>query len=110
MLKANFSKKPAQKIFSPMDIKLIILQVAQSLPTRFFAEFPMPEQWVKIKKFKKCKKMSMFQTCMNNDIKKKLENNFGPLGKLVETTGLPEKQLLPMAMKLLHGDMDMMDM
>ena len=54
--------------------------------------------------------MSMFQTCMNNDIKKKLENNFGPLGKLVETTGLPEKQLLPMAMKLLHGDMDMMDM
>jgi len=84
--------------------------VAQSLPTRFFAEFPMPEQWVKIKKFKKCKKMSMFQTCMNNDIKKKLENNFGPLGKLVETTGLPEKQLLPMAMKLLHGDMDMMDM
>merc|ERR1712141_536585 len=84
--------------------------VAQSLPVRFFAEFPMPEQWVKIKKFKKCKKMSMFQTCMNNDIKKKLENNFGPLGKLVETTGLPEKQLLPMAMKLLHGDMDMMDM
>jgi len=84
--------------------------VAQSLPVRFFAEFPMPEQWVKIKLFKKCKKNAMSQTCMNNDIKKKLENNFGPLGKLVETTGLPENELLPMAMKLLHGDMDMMDL
>ena len=90
--------------------KIKIFQVAQSLPVRFFAEFPMPEQWVKIKLFKKCKKNAMSQTCMNNDIKKKLENNFGPLGKLVETTGLPENELLPMAMKLLHGDMDMMDL
>jgi len=83
--------------------------VAQSLPQRFFSEEPLPEQWVKIMKFKKCKKMAMFKTCMNHDIKRKLENNFGPLGKLIETTGLPENELLPMAMKLLHGDMDMMD-
>ena len=85
------------------------MQVAQSLPQRFFSEEPLPEQWVKIMKFKKCKKMAMFKTCMNHDIKRKLENNFGPLGKLIETTGLPENELLPMAMKLLHGDMDMMD-
>lgn len=84
--------------------------VVQSLPQRFFAEMPLPEQYVKVKKFKKCKKMCTMHTCMNHDIKKKLEDNFGPLGKLVETTGLPENQLLPMAMKLLHGDMDMMDL
>merc|ERR1712141_997528 len=84
--------------------------VVQSLPQRFFAGMPLPEQYVKVKKFKKCKKMCTMHTCMNHDIKRKLEDNFGPLGKLVETTGLPENQLLPMAMKLLHGDMDMMDL
>lgn len=51
--------------------------------------------------------MAKYQTCMDNDIKKKLEENFGPLQKLVETTGLKEKELLPMAMRLLHGDMEM---
>ena len=50
--------------------------------------------------------MAKYQTCMDNDIKKKLEENFGPLQKLVETTGLAENDLLPMAMRLLHGDMD----
>merc|ERR1712062_797623 len=80
---------------------------AQSLPQRIFDEMSMPEQWVKIKMYKKCIKMAKYQTCMDNDIKKKLEENFGPLEKLVETTGLPEKELLPMAMRLLHGDMDM---
>merc|ERR1711953_917 len=80
---------------------------AQSLPQRIFDEMSMPEQWVKIKMYKKCIKMAKYQTCMDNDIKKKLEENFGPLEKLVETTGLPEKEFLPMAMRLLHGDMDM---
>jgi hypothetical protein len=88
---------------------IISFQYAQSLPQRLFEEMPIPEEWVKIKMFKKCKKMHKMQTCMNNDIKKKLEENFGPLSKLVDQTGLPEKHLLPMAMKLLHGDMDMME-
>lgn len=81
---------------------------AQSLPQRLFDEMTLPEQWVKVKMFKKCVKMAKYQTCMDNDIKKKLEENFGPLQKLVETTGLAEKELLPMAMRLLHGDMEMM--
>lgn len=80
---------------------------AQSLPQRLFEEMTLPEQWVKVKMFKKCVKMAKYQTCMDNDIKKKLEENFGPLQKLVETTGLAEKELLPMAMRLLHGDMEM---
>merc|ERR1711976_691172 len=80
---------------------------AQGLPRRLFDQMTLPEQWVKVKMFKKCSKMAKYQTCMDNDIKKKLEENFGPLQKLVETTGLAEKELLPMAMRLLHGDMDM---
>jgi len=80
---------------------------AQGLPRRLFDQMQLPEQWVKVKMFKKCSKMAKYQTCMDNDIKKKLEENFGPLQKLVETTGLAEKELLPMAMRLLHGDMDM---
>ena len=84
-----------------------ILQYAQGLPRRLFDQMTLPEQWVKVKMFKKCSKMAKYQTCMDNDIKKKLEENFGPLQKLVETTGLAEKELLPMAMRLLHGDMDM---
>ena len=48
-----------------------------------------------------------FTMCMNYDIKRKLEENFGPLSKLVDQTGMEEGQLLPMAMKLLHGDMDL---
>jgi len=81
---------------------------AQSLPQKLFDDMSMPAQMVKVKMFNKCRKMSKYQTCMDNDIKKKLEENFGPLQKLVETTGLAEKELLPMAMKLLHGDMNMM--
>ncbi len=68
---------------------------------------PMPREWVKVKKFMMCSKMAKMMTCMNYDIKKKLEENFGPLDKLVTATGMEEKFLLPMAMKLLHGDMDM---
>ncbi len=86
---------------------LLHFQYAQSLPQRLFEEMTLPEQWVKVKMFKKCVKMAKYQTCMDNDIKKKLEENFGPLQKLVETTGLAEKELLPMAMRLLHGDMEM---
>ena len=86
----------------------LCFQYAQSLPQKLFDDMSMPAQMVKVKMFNKCRKMSKYQTCMDNDIKKKLEENFGPLQKLVETTGLAEKELLPMAMKLLHGDMNMM--
>merc|ERR1719305_1333078 len=59
---------------------------AQNLPRRLFDQMTLPEQWVKVKMFKKCSKMAKYQTCMDNDIKKKLEENFGPLQKLVETS------------------------
>ena len=44
---------------------------------------------------------------MNHDMKNKLERSFGPLKELVEQTGLPENQLLPLTMKLLNAQTDM---
>ena len=44
---------------------------------------------------------------MNYDMKIKLEENFEPLQKLVEDTGIPEHQLLPLTVKILNEQMDM---
>ncbi len=58
----------------------------------------------KVKAFKKCMKMHKIRTCMNFDIKQKLEQNVdGGLDQLVETTQLDESELLPLVMTLLHG-------
>ncbi len=70
---------------------------------------PYGPELAKVKMFKKCCKMNKMRTCMNYDIKKQLELNFGgSLGDLVETTQLDEEELLPLVMTLLHGpEMDM---
>merc|ERR1712141_695902 len=52
-------------------------------------------------------KDTKYKTCMNHDMKLKLEKSFGSLESLEEATGLPEYQLLPMTMKLLNEQMDM---
>ena len=57
--------------------------------------------------FFQCEKESKYKTCMNHDMKLKLEKSFGSLEDLEEKTGLPEYQLLPMTMKLLNEQMDM---
>merc|ERR1712020_161615 len=54
-----------------------------------------------------CEKDTKYKTCMNHDMKLKLEKSFGSLESLEEATGLPEYQLLPMTMKLLNEQMDM---
>lgn len=66
-------------------------------------------QLAKVKMYKKCFKMTKLRTCMNYDVKRQLEDNFGgSLEDLVETTQLQEEELLPLVMTLLHGpEMDM---
>merc|ERR1711970_862188 len=54
--------------------------------------------------YMKCIKVHKIKTCMNNDIKEKIETNFGPLDKILEQTQLTEEQLFPLVMNLLHGD------
>ena len=61
-------------------------------------------QLAKVKAYKKCLKMHKMRTCMNFDVKQKLESNFnGDLEDLVKTTGMEEDELLPLVMTLLQG-------
>jgi len=58
----------------------------------------------KIKTFSKCLRDAEFKLCMNHDIKKKIESNFGPLEEILEQTQLTEYQLFPLVIQLLHGE------
>jgi len=58
----------------------------------------------KIKTFSKCQREAETKLCMNQDIKKKIESNFGPLEEILEQTQLTEYQLFPLVIQLLHGE------
>merc|ERR1712045_617161 len=80
---------------------------ADSIPKTVFEECAWGEKWGRIMMFFQCEKDTKYKTCMNPDMKLKLEKSFGSLESLEEATGLPEYQLLPMTMKLLNEQMDM---
>lgn len=58
----------------------------------------------KVKTFMKCCNKAETKLCMNYDIKKKIESNFGPLDEILEQTQLTEYQLFPLVIQLLYGD------
>ena len=58
----------------------------------------------KINAFIRCCQNSKLKTCMYQDIKKKIETNFGPLDKILEQTQLTEEQLFPLVNQLLQGE------
>jgi len=84
-------------------------EFSQSVPTRVLEECPFGVKWGRIKMYMYCDKMAKYRTCMNYDMKQKLENSFGKLEDLEEATGLQENVLLPMTMKLLQDQMDMLE-
>merc|ERR1712183_695760 len=57
-----------------------------------------------IKTFWKCSQKAETKLCMNQDLKKKIEANFGPLEEILEQTQMTEYQLFPLVMQLLHGE------
>merc|ERR1712179_365780 len=57
-----------------------------------------------IKSFSKCCMKNKSTLCMNQDIKKKIEANFGPLEEILEQTQLTEYQIFPLVIQLLHGE------
>merc|ERR1712055_732958 len=57
-----------------------------------------------VKTFWKCHTKAENKLCMNQDIKKKIEANFGPLEEILEQTQMTEYQLFPLVMQLLHGE------
>merc|ERR1712018_108721 len=80
---------------------------ADSIPKPVFDECAYGEKRGRIILFFQCEKEAKYKLCMNHDMKEKLEKSFGSLEELEQATGLPEYQLLPLTMKLLHDQMDM---
>jgi hypothetical protein len=74
------------------------------LPKEVIEECPFGPELAKVKFYKKCLMHRKMKTCMNYDIKQKIEENFAPLETLVDQTNMDEKALLPLVYKLLHGD------
>jgi len=61
------------------------------------------------KMFEKCSMKGEMKLCMNQDIKNKVESNFGPMEELLQQTQLTEHEFFPLVMQLLHGkEMDYM--
>jgi len=82
---------------------------SESVPYSVLQDCPFGEKWGRIKMYMHCEKMAKWRTCMNYDMKQKLEKSFGKLEDLEQATGLQENQLLPMTMKLLQEQMDMFE-
>merc|ERR1712128_170671 len=57
----------------------------------------------KVKMFMSCLEKGKEKICMNQDIKQKIELNFGPLADILEESKLTENQLFPLVQDLLQG-------
>merc|ERR1711926_12414 len=102
--KYNFpSKWLKNRLLDDMEV---CNKVAQSLPNEAQQEmnFPGLVNLAQVKTFMRCCKYSKMKSCMYQDVKEKLEKNFGPMDKILEQTQLTEDQLFPLVMKLLHGE------
>merc|ERR1711890_161415 len=70
-------------------------------------EYPGAPNLAKMKAFLQCCKESKRRTCIYQDMKVKVENNFGPLEQILEQTGLPEAELFPLMQELLYSSEEM---
>merc|ERR1712156_1282249 len=62
-----------------------------------------------VKMFTECCEKAKTKLCMHQDIKKKVESNFGPMEDILQETQLTEHEFFPLVMQLLHGkEMDYM--
>merc|ERR1712241_287375 len=86
--------------------------VAQNIPVDVQTAYAYPgtPPLAKLKAFMTCCKAAKTQSCVYQDVRDKLEKNFGPLQKLLDTTGLTEQQIFPLVLQLLHGsEMEFME-
>merc|ERR1712108_17806 len=62
-----------------------------------------------VKMFTKCTEKAKTKLCVHQDIKNKVESNFGPMEDILQETQLTEHEFFPLVMQLLHGkEMDYM--
>merc|ERR1712021_8806 len=62
-----------------------------------------------VKTFMSCCTKGKAKLCMNQDIKQKIEENFGPVAEILTQSGLTENQLFPLVQDLLHGQESYLD-
>merc|ERR1712045_448902 len=93
-----------QKYFSILDN---CYEVAENQPAELDNMFNMPgmQHMGKVKSFLSCKKSAKMRLCMNQDTKKKIETNFGPVEELLQSFNnqINEEQLFFMVNELLQG-------
>merc|ERR1712130_777527 len=64
---------------------------------RDIQKYNMPSEWVKM--FSKCCEKAKMKLCMHQDIKKKVESNFGPMEDILQETQLTEHEFFPLVMQ-----------
>merc|ERR1711915_364754 len=89
-------------------------EMATTLPAEIDNEYIVEGEFgtlnmAQVKMFMNCCHKGKAKLCMNNDIKKKIEANFGPLDDILNQSGLTEKQLFPLVRNLLHGQESELD-
>jgi len=93
-----------QEYFSILDN---CYEVAENQPAELDNMFNMPgmQHMGKVKSFLTCKKSAKMRLCMNQDTKKKIETNFGPVEELLQSFNnqINEEQLFFMVNELLQG-------
>merc|ERR1712029_732276 len=104
------SKWFKQRYFTILDS---CYQVAQNLPSDLDNEYDIQgdkslRNIGKIKSFMSCCKSAKMKLCMNQDTKKKIETNFGPVEELLSSFNnqINEEQLFYMVNELLQGAED----
>merc|ERR1712020_474344 len=73
---------------------------------RDIQKYTMPSEWFKNKYehlLDTCCEKAKMKLCMHQDIKKKVESNFGPMEDILQETQLTEHEFFPLVMQLLHG-------
>merc|ERR1711878_86484 len=93
-----------QEYFSILDN---CYEVAENQPAELDNMFNMPgmQHMGKVKSFLTCKRSAKMRLCMNQDTKKKIETNFGPVEELLQSFNnqINEEQLFFMVNELLQG-------
>jgi len=83
-------------------------EVAENQPAELDNMYNMPgmQHMGTVKSFMTCTKSAKMRLCMNQDTKKKIETNFGPVEELLQSFNnqINEEQLFFMVNELLQGD------
>jgi len=84
-------------------------QMSEAVPQSVQDDFNYPgaPNLAKMKVFMECWDKAGMRSCMRQDMKVKIENNFGPLEQILEQTGLTEAELFPLMQGLLYSSEEM---